>query len=235
MKSKNVLRISSFVLCGLISITARAQSEKTAYFRDRYSLQDEPRVYIDAGLSPLNSFAFSTKAKYVSDLMLQGNGSLNIDYWNYGIAFELRYLQRIAKRMPGDYTPGDNLISNKDSYPMDRTTESNIYFKRNFYTASSKVHFTAQVGLSLPVIVRSTNFQPQATSSGGWGFFNFKDDNYTYTQDKIRTVGLALKAGTAFPLAKGFGFGTYLSSSINPYYSYAGLDLNIMFGYVRKK
>lgn len=50
----------------------------------------------------------------------------------------------------------------------------------------------------------------------------------------LRTIALARKTGIAHPFSKGFGIGAYLSGNVNKYYSSLGLDLNMMFGYVRK-
>ncbi|WP_222164967.1 hypothetical protein [Edaphocola aurantiacus] len=220
-----------FCLTGLpLSAVAQdAAPEKVS----QYTTKDFPRIYINAGISPLNSYIFSTRIRNAGNFLLQPNVSFNFDYMEYGIALEYRLKMRTAKHMPADFQPGDNLFTNDDIYPTDHIDEWNIYLKRNFYTNSGKMYFSAQLGLNIATVSNAAHFQPQPTSSGSW-LTIFRDDNYSYDTLKQNAVGLALKAGLVFPFRKGFGISTYLSGNVNKYNSYLGLDINMMFGYVRK-
>ena len=211
---------------------AQTQHEPTSFFYNRYTSRDFPRIYLELGVTPLNSYYYSSTRRNKQHPLSPPNKSLHVDYRNYGLAVERRYKTRTAKELPKDFVPGVNFISNETAYPFDDINEWNIYGKRNFYTRSRRINFGVQVGLNIADLYNSVNFQAQSSNSGG--LFNFQRANYSYDIRQRRAFGLAVRAGAAFPLMKALGLSTYLSGTINQYHSYIGLDLNMMFGYVRK-
>jgi hypothetical protein len=59
--------------------------------------------------------------------------------------------------------------------------------------------------------------------------------NYTWEEVTNKSVGLSLKGKLEFPVSVPFGFEIGLTSNLNPYRSFFGVEFLLNLGYLRKE
>ncbi len=219
--NKKCILLGTLLLCMFIS---SAQNSNRFMNLNRYSTKEFPRLYINGGLMPFNSF---TNSNHISNYVKVG---FNIEYHSYGLQFEYRSLDRDAKERPADFIPRSFWFSGLER-PMDFINERTITVKRLFYTRSKFLQFTAQGGVSFINMMKSINFKPIVSGGGAQN----TGSHYEYYQKHSSFSGLHFKAGIDFPLTPIIGVSTRAFATLtNNNFNYYGIEFDLNIGYIRR-
>lgn len=216
-----------------INSCAQATTKTPFWNPDRYLDDNIPRVYINLGVTPYNSYL----RKYWdmrNSILPNHQLGLNFDLNKIGFCFQYNFRQETAHQLPENYSASNKFLSNRPFVPQDCMRELTVALKRFFYTKHKELQFFSQAGFSIMNVLKAEQFIFQPTSSGI--LFSGRSANYSYTNSNIGYIGLLIGGGVNLPLSQVLGVTSRVAATIvDKKNSYFSLEFDINVGYLRKK
>jgi hypothetical protein len=151
--------------------------------------------------------------------------------WGGSISWSL--VSPNAKNMPPEYSSGSSVFfsGNNKNKIYDNITAVSLRCVKDFPSHYKELRFGVEAG---PSYVKTDVADHFVLNSVGCNDFGCPP-NYLYTRVNHNSVGLSLKAKLEFPFTVPFGLEIGLTSNINAYRSYFGVESLITLGYVRER
>lgn len=212
------MKKSTLLICIILSILTQfnyAQSSNTNDHKTKLTA-----LYLNIGITA-TSLNFTGAGGVIGANFILSN--------NWGGSISISGLQREAKELPSNYTPG-NFLGVNGAKPFDKMKAYSFRIVREFPGKTKKFRFGLEGGLSL--VEHTTAY---FTFKGVSNIIFARSSNYNTSYSTTNTLGASFKAKLEFPLGRWVGFELAAITDINSYQSYVGGEVNLIVGLVRGK
>jgi hypothetical protein len=158
---------------------------------------------------------------------------------DWGLIFSLFGNEYAATNKPADYNHpmgifNFNLFGSSERPLLDLADFVSLLVAKDFPGRSKSMRFNISAGPSIGHH-RTLMFTPIPEERGGFLYvFNWYSGNYKTSTTKILSAGLSLKSSIRFMPSKYFSVQLAAFANINTQQSYAGLQLEFLFGRLRE-
>jgi hypothetical protein len=157
--------------------------------------------------------------------MLLGAGATTILSNNWGIAADFQYYRIRAAELPSDYRTGLFLFG--DGIPKDQVQAISLRLDREFPSRTPFLRFGMEAGPSL-VLYQRCHFTRDPNP-------DFLSSNYITTNSHQASAGFSIRVKSEVLFTWFLGMEFAVVSTINPFESYAGIELGLVFGLLRQQ
>ncbi len=156
---------------------------------------------------------------------------------NWGLIFSLFGNEYAATNKPADYkspSGGFNLFGSSEPRLLDLADIASVFVAKDFPGHSKGMRFNISAGPSVGYHRTLMFTSIPEERGGGFIFSNWYSGNYKTSTSKRWSAGLSLKSSIGFIPSKSFSVQLAAFANINTRHSYAGLQLEFLFGRLRE-